>query len=261
MDFITSLLGFVPKSLYDANTILYAVTDDTPVALPVGASTIVGRGATGNIVALTGAETLAILSGQASAAFSFNSQEITNATLNAMVAKGTWTASGTWTIPAVTLAGSLTMGSNFLINTKNISFTANHGLISVADNSYVTLSGGTSTISGVFVAYGKDYISLPGGVSIETTNVAGDDIIARFKITGAAAIAVATWTNVTQTGLNITSGQALQNAGSQVVGARVVDAGIDDVIEAGFTTLYPNASAVLAALQAGIQTHGLITAS
>ncbi len=47
----------------------------------------------------------------------------------------------------------------------------------------------------------------------------------------------------------------------QVVSNRVVNAGIDDSIEAAFIALYPNASAVLAALQAGIQTHGLITST
>jgi len=35
--------AFVRKSLYDANTILYATTDDTPVALTVGTNSVVGR--------------------------------------------------------------------------------------------------------------------------------------------------------------------------------------------------------------------------
>ena len=52
---------YVPKSLYDANTILYATTNDTPVALTVGASTIVGRKATGDIVALSATEARTIL--------------------------------------------------------------------------------------------------------------------------------------------------------------------------------------------------------
>ncbi len=51
----------VPKSLYDANSILYATTDNTPVALTVGASTIVGRKSSGDIVALTATETRTIL--------------------------------------------------------------------------------------------------------------------------------------------------------------------------------------------------------
>ena len=67
----------VAKSLFDAQTILIAVTDNTPVALAVAASRIVGRKSTGNIVALTGAELMAILSGQAGAAFSMNSQRMT----------------------------------------------------------------------------------------------------------------------------------------------------------------------------------------
>jgi len=49
----TSTEGKVDKALYDANTILKADSDDTPVALTVGASTIVGRAAAGSIAALS----------------------------------------------------------------------------------------------------------------------------------------------------------------------------------------------------------------
>lgn len=52
---------YVAKALYDANTILYATTNDTPAALTVGASTHVGRKATGDISALTPAESMNIL--------------------------------------------------------------------------------------------------------------------------------------------------------------------------------------------------------
>lgn len=47
------LSGYVAKSLYDANTILYATTDNTPAALTVGEQTIVGRTTGGAIAALT----------------------------------------------------------------------------------------------------------------------------------------------------------------------------------------------------------------
>ncbi len=57
--------SYVPLSLFDAYTILYADTDNTPAPLTVSASTIVGRKATGGIVALSGAEALAIVGGQA----------------------------------------------------------------------------------------------------------------------------------------------------------------------------------------------------
>jgi hypothetical protein len=56
--------NYVAKSLFDANTILYATADNTPLALTIGASTIVGRKATGDIVALTGAEALTISGGE-----------------------------------------------------------------------------------------------------------------------------------------------------------------------------------------------------
>lgn len=57
--------NYVAKSLFDANSILIATTDNTPVALTVGASAIVGRKASGDIVALTGAEALTITGGAA----------------------------------------------------------------------------------------------------------------------------------------------------------------------------------------------------
>ena len=53
----------VLDALFDAHTILYAVSDDTPLALTVAASRIIGRKASGNIAAMTGAETLALLTG------------------------------------------------------------------------------------------------------------------------------------------------------------------------------------------------------
>jgi hypothetical protein len=42
----------VPKSLYDAHTVLYATTDNTPVALTVSEQTVVGRATGGNISAI-----------------------------------------------------------------------------------------------------------------------------------------------------------------------------------------------------------------
>lgn len=71
-------LQYVLKSLYDAHSILIAVSDDTPEVLVVPASRIVGRKATGNIGALTGAEILAILSAQAGAAFDWNNKNLIN---------------------------------------------------------------------------------------------------------------------------------------------------------------------------------------
>jgi len=53
--------NYVPKSLFDANSILAANSDDTPAALTVGEQTFVGRITSGNIAALTAAQAMGIL--------------------------------------------------------------------------------------------------------------------------------------------------------------------------------------------------------
>jgi len=55
--------AYVEKATFDAHTILYAVSDNTPAALAVGEQRIVGRKTGGNIAALTGAEVLSIVNG------------------------------------------------------------------------------------------------------------------------------------------------------------------------------------------------------
>jgi hypothetical protein len=77
--YLNSLPGtsYVLKSTYDAQTILAAITDDTPTAITLAAQTILGRITGGDVAALTGAQILTILTGQAGAAFSMNSQRIT----------------------------------------------------------------------------------------------------------------------------------------------------------------------------------------
>ena len=70
-------LGVVMDALFNANTILAATDDNTPAAVEIAEQRIVGRKTSGNIAALTGAEVLAILSGQAGAAFAMNSKKIT----------------------------------------------------------------------------------------------------------------------------------------------------------------------------------------
>ena len=54
---------YLLESVYDANTILKADADNTPITLTVGASTIVGRAATGNIAALNAAQVATIVQG------------------------------------------------------------------------------------------------------------------------------------------------------------------------------------------------------
>jgi hypothetical protein len=58
---VEDISAYVAKAAYNAYTILYADSNDTPLPLTIGASTIVGRKSTGGIVALTKAEVLAII--------------------------------------------------------------------------------------------------------------------------------------------------------------------------------------------------------
>jgi hypothetical protein len=53
--------GYVLESLFDAQTILQATSNNTPAALTVGEQTVVGRITSGNIAALTVAELQALL--------------------------------------------------------------------------------------------------------------------------------------------------------------------------------------------------------
>jgi len=69
--------GAVYKTLFNAQTILAATTDDTPAALTVAEQTLVGRITAGNIAALTPAQVMAMLSGQAAADFAMNTHKIT----------------------------------------------------------------------------------------------------------------------------------------------------------------------------------------
>lgn len=87
---ITGLIaGKVSSSLFDANTILVADVDNTPQALTVGASTIVGRLSSGGIAALTPTQIKTLLAIAASDVSGFDAQVATTAILKSLVdAKG-----------------------------------------------------------------------------------------------------------------------------------------------------------------------------
>lgn len=52
---------YVAKSLFDANTIIYASADNAPLAMAIGYSTLVGRKASGAIAAMSAEETRTVL--------------------------------------------------------------------------------------------------------------------------------------------------------------------------------------------------------
>lgn len=98
-DGVHDLTAYVTKALFDANTILYATTDNTPVALAVAASRIVGRASTGAIAALTAAQVLTLINVEAGATADQTEAEIlallglTSAEVDQLEAIGTTTIS------------------------------------------------------------------------------------------------------------------------------------------------------------------------
>jgi len=66
----------VMHQLFDANSILIATADNTPVATAIDASKILGRKAAGDVGPMSPAETMALLTGTNGADFSMNSHKI-----------------------------------------------------------------------------------------------------------------------------------------------------------------------------------------
>lgn len=96
------ITGKLDKSTYDAHTILYATTDNTPTALTVGEQTIVGRTTGGNISALAIDSDLSSVSA--------NDDTIPSA-------KATKTALDTkLSLAGGTMTGSITLGENTSID-------------------------------------------------------------------------------------------------------------------------------------------------
>lgn len=72
----------VPLALFNANTVLKADVDDTPIALTVGTSTILGRAASGGIDALTPSATRTVLGlGSLATLSTVSTTEITDGTI------------------------------------------------------------------------------------------------------------------------------------------------------------------------------------
>jgi hypothetical protein len=150
----TQIGNQVPKSLYDANTILYATTDNTPVALTVGTNTVVGRVA-GAIQAISSVSTATastvmtrdanantgisnVLEGYATTATAAGTTTLTVASKFDQYFTGSTTQ--TVVMPVVT---TLTLGQAWWITNNST------GLVTVnssGGNAIIVIAGGTSAI-------------------------------------------------------------------------------------------------------------------
>jgi len=206
-------------------------------------------------------------------------KEIDAAILDACVAKGTWTSSGTWTIPAVTLGGTMTLnGQVFNAGAGNaaINSTAgNRGLLITSTNDGATGSvlglitnsaspAAADAVGRVFfqgknsaagdVSYGDIYCYITDPLNTNITSSlsfllynANSQNIA-VTLSGAGAL----WSDLSVDTLTY------KVSGTQVVGARVVDARCDDVVD---STYGAEEAGVLDALRDAMITHGLIAAA
>jgi hypothetical protein len=110
-----SMIGYVPNTLFDANTILAATSDNTPAAVTVAEQRILGRKTGGNIVALTAAEVNAILGGAVLPWVLIT--EVKSAGTN-----GGYAGSGTWNVRALnTITGITGYGNWCAISSYSIS--------------------------------------------------------------------------------------------------------------------------------------------
>jgi hypothetical protein len=175
----TSATPGVAASLFDAHTILYATTDNTPAALTVDASTFVGRKASGNISALTALEAATVIGNGVGRIGYFGG--------------GGAGTQGTNATTAVTL--DKPSGTIALHGTQNVaaaaeqSFTFNNSFITA--NSVVVVnkkSGGTGGVPVFFVtavAAGSCVITMSNlHASVAET---GADLVLSFVVLNAAA--------------------------------------------------------------------------
>ncbi len=97
------------NTVANANSVLYAVTDNTPAALAMAASTVVARLASGNVVAATVAEMQTLLNFEAGA----DVTDATNVAAAGAVMESDFSAKGALVAgTGVGTAGVLTIGTN-----------------------------------------------------------------------------------------------------------------------------------------------------
>ena len=189
---------------------------------------------------------------------------------------GTWTASGTWTIPAVTLGGTATLNGqvfdagavNAQINTTGaekgllIQCTNDGAVGALIKTDQVSASPANGDILMIWEVYGRnsaggsrEYGDLRFSIT-DVTDTSEDGDFGVYLIKAGSLTNVLSLTSVGS--LNIPSTGAYRFGGTQVVGARVVDARADDVVD---STYGAEEAGVLDALRDAMISHGLISAS
>ena len=183
---------YVAKALFDAHTILYATANNTPLALTIAASRIVGRKSSGNIVAMTGAEVLALLTG---ANLDVGNFDVRGQTLTAdALTSGRVIFAGTSGV--LSDDADFTFATDTLTVTK-IAATTFTGLLTIgllaAANSHLLISG-TAKLNtneqALYINFPSETVATNGiWITLGSTVTSGDLTGIRSRVTGNATSA------------------------------------------------------------------------
>jgi len=134
----TSLSGYVPNSLFDAQSVLAATLDDTPAVLTIGEATILGRQSGGNISAINQVVSGEIVAGTETALRAYSPADVK---LMAETHGG-----GGGTGHTITYSGTpLTNRTNLNFSGEGVVVTDNPG----TDSTDVTITGGGAGTSSI----------------------------------------------------------------------------------------------------------------
>ncbi len=158
--------AYVPKALFNANTILAADSDNTPAALTMGASTILARLASGNIKAASVAEMLTLLSVASGATVGLSGCYVGNFTRDLSLASGTQDVTCGFTPKAVLLMATINGAAGVL----SIGFADGTRNSCLLDFSYNT-AGAYYVLTGSSIAV---YVAAVGGNQLATTSFIAD---------------------------------------------------------------------------------------
>jgi len=165
---IASLSDYVTKALYDAHSILYATSDNTPTALTVGEQTVVGRATGGNISALAIDSDLSSVSGSDD---TLPSAKATKAALDLKANLASPTFTGTVTIPKTTEIQDTSADHQYVLAVNELTADRTVTLPLLTGNDEFVFAAHTKTLTNKRVTPRTDSTTSSATPTINTDNL------------------------------------------------------------------------------------------
>ncbi len=165
---IASLSDYVTKALYDAHTILYATSDNTPTALTVGEQTVVGRVTGGNISALSIDSDLSSVSANDD---TLPSAKATKTALDLKAPLASPTFTGTVTIPKTTEIQDTSADHQYVLAVNELAADRTVTLPLLTGNDEFVFAAHTKTLTNKRVTPRTDSTTSSATPTINTDNV------------------------------------------------------------------------------------------